>query len=118
MKIFLHYLTGYLDRLTISLGVGDIYCGEIHEKIAVHSDTKVAPLGTDRSLDTCLIFDEDALQSGEGIISAEIKKFCGVSAMHYRIFFLFLTFSYEYFFSEPPSRLLYARTCEPRHNSL
>ena len=60
-------------------GSGEIYCGEIYEKIAAHSNTKVAPLQTGTSTDTCLIFDEDAFKNGQGSISPEFKKFCGVS---------------------------------------
>ena len=59
---------------------GDIYCGEVHEKIAAHSNTKVAPLGSSGSVDTCLIFDEDMFKSGLGSARPDIKKFCGVSS--------------------------------------
>jgi len=55
----------------------DIYCGEVHEKIAAHSNTKVAPVGSSGSVDTCLIFDEDMFKSGLGSARPDIKKFCG-----------------------------------------
>lgn len=59
--------------------LGDIYCGEIHEKIAAHSNTMVAPLGTGGKSNSCFVFDEDVFKSGQGSISPEIKKFCLVS---------------------------------------
>jgi len=55
----------------------DVFCGEIFEKIAAHSNTIVAPLGTGSKLDTCLVFDEEVFKNGLGSISPEVKKFCG-----------------------------------------
>ena len=61
------------------LDPGDIYCGEIFDNIARHSSTKVAPVGTSASMDTCLIFDETAFKSGQVLDSPDILNFCGVS---------------------------------------
>lgn len=63
----------------------DIYCGEVHQKIASHANTKVAPLGTAGSMNTCLIFDEEAFKSGQpNIVSPEVTAFCGSRA---RVFY-------------------------------
>ena len=63
---------------------GEIYCGEIYEKIASHSNASVAPVGTSGRLNTCLVFDEDSFQSGHGRITSEMKNFCGVSQLFIR----------------------------------
>ncbi|KAL7551192.1 hypothetical protein ACHAWF_014388 [Thalassiosira exigua] len=58
----------------------DVFCGEIFEKIAAHSKTKVAPIGTGLgpNLDTCLIFDEDVFKKRKGLsVIPEVKSFCG-----------------------------------------
>lgn len=58
---------------------GNIYCGEIFDIIAQHASTKVAPLGTSVKIDTCLIFDEITLKSGQALDTPDILNFCGVS---------------------------------------
>ena len=103
-------------------GSGEIYCGEIYEKIAAHSNTKVAPLQTGTSTDTCLIFDEDAFKNGQGSISPEFKKFCGVSqqfvfslsALHYTM----CSQSTPLSCPEPQHRFLHTRTRRSRYNTL
>lgn len=65
----------------VFLALGDIYCGEIFEKVAQNGSTKVAPLGTGGSVDSCLVFDEDVFKNGQGSITSEIKAFCGVSQL-------------------------------------
>lgn len=72
---------------------GDIYCGEVFETVAAHSNTKIAPLGTAGQFNTCLIFDEDAFKNDHGTPSTEINTFCGVSDYVFRdsgMFFLFI----------------------------
>ena len=62
-------------------GSGEMYCGEIYAKIASHSNTSVAPMGTGGRLNSCLVFDEDTFKSGHGQITSEVKTFCGVSQL-------------------------------------
>jgi hypothetical protein len=59
-------------------GAGDVYCGEVFERIANASNTKAANFGTSDSEDTCLIFDEDVFKNGLRK-SAHFDIFCGVS---------------------------------------
>lgn len=69
---------------------GDIYCGEVFEKVAAHSNTKVAPLGTAGQFNTCLIFDEDAFKNDHGNPSTEINTFCGVSDIYFKTLAVYL----------------------------
>ena len=70
----------FVSNLCIDItNTGDIYCGEVFEKVTAHSNTKVAPLGTAGQFNTCLIFDEGAFKNDHANESTEINTFCGVS---------------------------------------
>lgn len=75
---------------------GDVYCGEIFQKIVASPHTKVPPLGTGSGHENCLIFDIDVFKNGNDSIPQNVKSivdsFCGVSAIIVLCIF-FLPFS-------------------------
>ena len=67
------------DSKQYDFGSGDIYCGEIFERIASASITKKANFGSGELGEHCLIFDEDVFKNGPRE-SADFNRFCGVSS--------------------------------------
>ena len=59
----------------------DIYCGDIFDQIAKHSNAMVAPFGTGGGFNNCLIFDEDVFNRGQAnpieAKSPDVSNFCG-----------------------------------------
>ena len=62
----------------------DIYCGEIFEKIANHTNVMVAPFGTGGGFNNCLIFDDYVFNNGQvnpiRDIPPDVSVFCGMRA--------------------------------------
>lgn len=71
----LHQLTTFCENRRKS----DIYCGEVYDMLARHSDTMVAPLSSDKN---CLIFDVDTYnqlhENVGGATETLVKEFCGM----------------------------------------
>lgn len=85
----------FVSNLCIDItNTGDIYCGEVFEKVTAHSNTKVAPLGTAGQFNTCLIFDEGAFKSGHANESTEINTFCGVSDIYFKTLAVYLSYTH------------------------
>lgn len=68
------------DSKQYDFGSGDIYCGEVFERIASASNTKTANFGSGELGEHCLIFDEDVFKNGQRD-SADFNRFCGVSSL-------------------------------------
>ena len=67
------------DSKQYDFGSGDVYCGEVFERIASASNTKTANFGSGALGEHCLIFDEDVFKNGLRD-SADFNRFCGVSS--------------------------------------
>lgn len=75
----------YVTLNSINCCAGDIYCGEVFQKIANTSNTKTAHIGDSQEGSTCLIFDEDVFKKNGPKKNADFDRFCGVSK-HCNIF--------------------------------
>ena len=65
-----------LSLSCVNMRRSDVYCGEVFDRIANTSDTKIARIGTSDAEDTCLIFDEESFNSVPRL-SPDTKQFCG-----------------------------------------